>query len=113
MNSEVIDNSKEVLADNPVKVEKPGVFKKGYDPRRCMDGHKNTPLKDFSLKEFNNWTDEQKREFLKKISPIDIWKMTEGNPVTDQNIKGVVKIITTNESLENATDTSPSDNSQG
>jgi hypothetical protein len=44
-----------------------------------------------------------------------IWNYIDGMPQqkTDITTEGVVKIITTNESLENATDTSPSDNSQG
>jgi len=65
-----------------------GTWKKGFCPN--PGGRGRNPLKDFSLKQFESWNDEQKREFLNKISPIDRWKMTEGNPdnKTDHTTKG-------------------------
>lgn len=58
-----------------------GTWKKGFCPN--MQGRKKNPLKEFSLKEFTSWTDEQKKEFLGKISAYDRWRMTEGNPATE------------------------------
>lgn len=55
-----------------------GTFKSGFSGN--PNGRPRNPLKTFSLKEFNEWTDDEKRDFLSKISPIDRWKMTEGNP---------------------------------
>lgn len=61
-----------------------GTFKKGFTGN--PGGRPRNPLKDFSLKQFNEWSDEQKLEFLNKISPIDRWKMTEGNPRQDTDL---------------------------
>ena len=61
-----------------------GTWKKGFCPN--PGGRGKNPLKEFSLKEFNSWSDEQKKEFLNKISPIDRWKMTEGNPSNETDI---------------------------
>ena|SRR3990167_10476702 len=63
-----------------------GTWKPGFSGN--PNGRPRQPLKDYSLKEFDSWTDEQKKEFLAKISPIDRWKMTEGNPAQDLTSKG-------------------------
>ena len=60
-----------------------GTWKPGYCPN--PGGRPRNPLKDFSLKEFNLWSDEKKQEFL-NISPIDRWKMTEGNPSNETDL---------------------------
>ncbi len=74
-----------------------GITGKGFMPGQSGNpgGRPRNPLKDFSLKEFNSWSDKKKREFLSKISPIDRWKMTEGNPENDLKVQGEVtsKII--------------------
>ena len=69
-----------------------GITGKGFMPGQSGNpgGRKRNPLKDFSLAEFNSWTDEQKAEFLSKISPLDRWKMTEGNP--EQSIDGSIDL---------------------
>lgn len=61
-----------------------GTWKKGFCPN--MQGRKKNPLKEYSLNQFLSWTDEQKKEFLSKINPLDIWRMTEGNPRQDTDI---------------------------
>ena len=63
-----------------------GTWKKGFCPN--PGGRHKNPLKEFSLAEFNSWTNKQKQEFLKKISPFDRWRMTEGNPKQDTEISG-------------------------
>ena len=49
-------------------------------------GRPKDPMKQFSLREFQDWTDAQKRAFLKKIKPEERWRMTEGNPKNDDNM---------------------------
>ena len=68
-----------------------GTWKKGFCPN--PGGRGKNPLKEFSLKEFESWSDEEKRDFLSKISPIDRWKMTEGNPKQDTEMSGELKIV--------------------
>ena len=78
-----------------------GITGKGFMPGQSGNpgGRPRNPLKEFSLKEFNTWTDEEKKVFLKKISPIDRWKMTEGNPANEVDLKGEVtsKVISVDE----------------
>mgnify|MGYP001589442777 CR=1 FL=1 len=76
---------------------KPYQFKPGQSGN--PGGRPRNPLKEFSLKEFSNWTDKEKLDFLKKITPIDRWKMTEGNPSSETELKGEVttKIISVDE----------------
>lgn len=61
-----------------------GTWKKGFCPN--PGGRGKNPLKEFSLKEFESWSDEEKKDFLSKISPIDRWRMTEGNPKQDTDV---------------------------
>lgn len=68
-----------------------GTWKKGFCPN--PGGRTRNPIKEFSLKEFNSWTDEQKRVFLKEISAIDRWKMTEGNPNDTSKQDITVKVV--------------------
>lgn len=69
------ENSKETVDTTHLK---PYQFKPGQSGN--PGGRPKSPLKEFSLNEFNSWDDEKKRKFLNKISPIDRWKMTEGQP---------------------------------
>ena len=62
-----------------------GTFKKGFTGN--PGGRPRNPLKEFSLAEFESWTDDEKRKFLKKINPIDRWRMTEGNPHQTSDFK--------------------------
>lgn len=54
---------------------------------------KNT-LKDYVRNMFIDMTDEEKHEWLKRagIHGIDMWKMAEGNPKQDTEIKGNLTI---------------------
>ena len=85
-----------------------GTWKKGFCPN--PGGRGRNPIKDYSLKEFNNWSDEQKQNFLKQINPFDRWRMTEGNPSSDDKVQQTVKIIIAS---EDETDPIPDDNSEG
>ena len=73
----------ETVENNEIATKKlGGVTGKGFMPGISGNpgGRPKSPLKEFSLNEFNSWDDEKKREFLSTISPIDRWKMTEGQP---------------------------------
>lgn len=50
-------------------------------------GRPKKPLKEYSMAQFESWTDEQKEAFLKSIPAIDRWKMTEGNPDTKTELE--------------------------
>jgi len=76
----------EELLNNPKNREDSGrnpdgTWKKGFSGN--LNGRPKTPLKDFCLKEFLSWTDQQKKDFVDKIDPFDSWRMTEGNPASD------------------------------
>ena len=75
------DNSKKTTKGEHLK---PHQWKKGQSGN--PGGRPKNPLKDFSLKEFKSWTDEEKKAFLEKIPSLDRWKMTEGNPKQDTDI---------------------------
>jgi hypothetical protein len=77
-----MSNSEETQRKYNVQNLKP--FKPGESGN--MKGRPRDPLKQFSLREFQDWTDSQKRKFLKKIKPEERWRMTEGNPKNDDNM---------------------------
>lgn len=89
--------------------DKNGKWLPGFCPN--PGGRKKNPLKEFSLDEFNSWDDKKKREFLNKISPFDRWRMTEGNPSSDDKLAAEIKIIIASESDE--TDCSSNSNTEG
>ena len=60
-------------------------FKSGEEWRGNAGGRPRNPLKEFSRKDFESWSDKKKRAYLKNVSAIDRWKMTEGNP--DSEVK--------------------------
>lgn len=64
-------------------------------------GRPKGTLKDYVQRMFSAMTDEEKKAWLKsnKVNPIDIWKMGEGLPKQDVDIKGEVttKIISVDE----------------
>ena len=74
-------------------------FKPGADWKGNAGGRPRNPLKEFSRKEFESWDEKKKRKFLKKVTAIDRWKMTEGNPDSDVNVQGevITKIISIDE----------------
>ena len=78
-----------------------GITGKGFMPGQSGNpgGRPRNPLKDFSREEFKKWDVKKKRAFLKRVSAIDRWKMTEGNPDSDVNVQGelVSKIVSIDE----------------
>lgn len=61
-------------------------FKPGKDWRGNAGGRPKTPLKDYTREKFMNMSNEEKEEFLKKISPETLWKMAEGNPHQSEDV---------------------------
>lgn len=79
-----------------------GTWKKGFCPN--PGGRPRNPLKEFSMREFESWDDDKKREFLEKISPFDRWRMTEGNPQTNTDLTSDGKAISVTAVNWNITD---------
>jgi hypothetical protein len=66
-------------------------FKKGQSGN--PKGRPKDTLKAFVRNEFREMSDEEKRKFLKKISPETQWKMGEGNPESEVENKHSGEII--------------------
>lgn len=61
-------------------------YKKGQSGNPA--GRPRDVLKHFQREEFEKMTNTQKKAFLKKVAPLDRWKMTEGNPDSKNEITG-------------------------
>lgn len=64
-------------------------------------GKKGKRLKTFVAEMFENMTDEDKAIFLKGLEPDLIWKMAEGNPKDESEIKHRVTISEVLDNLDN------------
>lgn len=47
---------------------------------------KGQTLKEYIRKKFFDMTEEQKEDFIKKLDPIDLFKMAEGNPHSTSDV---------------------------
>jgi hypothetical protein len=74
---------------------------------------KGRTMKDYARELLSKLTEEERQKFLEGLPKEVIWKMAEGAPSTDQNVKGSVTIIVSKESLEDETNPGTSDNSEG
>lgn len=83
--------------------DKPWLFKKGNpgSPGRP----KGKSLKEYSREYLATLTDEERQVFLEGLPKIDIWKMAEGNPKQDTEIKGNLTISQVLDALENGSKT--------
>lgn len=81
------------------KAEKHWQWKPGQSGN--PSGRPKDTLKAFLAREFRAMDDDQKREWLNtnKVSPIDVWKMAEGQPKQDVTVEGemTTKIISADE----------------
>src|SRR3990167_7565707 len=68
-----------------------GTFKKGFSGN--PNGRPKNTLKDYIREKFMEMSDEEKEEFLKKISPEFKWRMGEGNPESATDITSGGKVI--------------------
>lgn len=82
-----------------------GVTGKGFMPGVSGNpsGRPKNTLKDFVRTMFMEMSDAEKKQWLKtnKISGIDMWKMGEGNPTADVELKGNLTISQVLDELEN------------
>ena len=60
---------------------------------RNNGGRLPNPLKEYQRKKFEDMTDKQKDAFLKKVSNVDRWKMSEGNPDNNTDVTSGGKTI--------------------
>lgn len=66
-------------------------------------GRPKNSLKSYVARMFAEMSDKEKKEWLKsnKISGIDQWKMGEGNPLNDVDLRGNLTISQVLDELEN------------
>lgn len=86
MNKETTEQDK-----NPRNRTGKGGF--GDHPENRNDGGRvPNPLKAFQQKQFIDMTDDQKKEYLETIPPLERWKMAEGNPhsTTDETVEVII-----------------------
>jgi len=53
---------------------------------RNNGGRLPNPMKEYTRERFKAMTPEEKEEFRLKVSPIDQWKMAEGNPTSEDTV---------------------------
>lgn len=79
-----------------------GTFQKGFSGN--ISGRPKGTMKDYLRRKFCDMTDEEKEEFLQKVSPEMQIKLAEGNPKQDNSV--TISDITDYASLRNTpTDT--------
>lgn len=104
----------EKVGNNEKTTKLGGVTGKGFMPGVSGNpsGRPKDTLKAFIAKELREMSDDEKREWLKthNISGLDQWKMGEGNPQNNVEVKGNLTISQVLDELE---DERPSTQGQG
>lgn len=72
---------------------KPYSFKPGQSGN--PSGRPKGTLKDYMRKRFMEMSEEEKEEFLKDVPKGEKWRMAEGNPAQEQEVKGelIIKLV--------------------
>ena len=73
-------------AKNKVDYIAPYMWKKGQSGNPA-GRPKGKTMKEYARELLETQTDEERQEFLHGIPKIDIWKLAEGNPKNDLDIK--------------------------
>lgn len=74
----------------PIQLQ-PHVYRKGQsgNPHGRPKGQS---LKEYARNKFLTMTEEEKEDFFNGIPKVEIWKLAEGNPTQEQDIKGILNI---------------------
>jgi len=76
------------MAEVPKQL-RPYIFKKG---NKLGGRKKGLSLKEFARKYLQSMTEEERYEYLNKLDPEIVWKMSEGNPPQKNVIEGELKL---------------------
>lgn len=76
------------MEESGLKRDENGKFIEGTAPGPGRP--KGKTMKEFAREYLLLKTDEEKKEWLSKVNPIDVWKMAEGMPKQDMEIDATV-----------------------
>lgn len=63
--------------------------------------HPGKSLKEYGKEYLASLTEEERLEYFRGMNKIDVWKMVEGNPHNDLDVKGSFNISNVLDELEN------------
>lgn len=71
---------------------KPWQFKPGQSGNPAGKPKGTLSLKEYARQYLKDMTDDEKKEFMRGIDKVDIWKLAEGNPKNDLDLNAKVTI---------------------